>query len=78
MVLKEPANPQTRCSSTLGATRENEQEALRFAARHNLQPWIEEFPMTEAGLTSAFEALDSGSIRYRAVLSKELGNEFSV
>ncbi|CAK7214655.1 putative secondary metabolism biosynthetic enzyme [Sporothrix bragantina] len=64
--------------SSLGATRENEQEALRFAARHNLQPWTQEFPMTEAGLTSAFAALDDGSIRYRAVLSKELGNEFSV
>ncbi|CAK7203202.1 hypothetical protein SEUCBS139899_005933 [Sporothrix eucalyptigena] len=70
--------PGHRLIPSLGATRENEQEALRFAARHKLNPWIDEFPMTEAGLTDAFKALDSGSIRYRAVLSKELGNDFSV
>ncbi|CAK7226015.1 putative secondary metabolism biosynthetic enzyme [Sporothrix curviconia] len=70
--------PGHRLISSLGATRENEQEALRFAARHSLQPWIQEYPFTEAGLTSAFAALDDGAIRYRAVLSKELGNAFSV
>lgn len=69
-------NPQN--SFSLGATRENEQEALRFAARHNIQPWVQEFPMTAAGLTDAFAGLDDGTMRYRAVLSKELGNEFSV
>ena len=65
-------------SFSLGATRENEQDALRFAARHNIRPWIQEYPMTVAGLNDAFAGLDDGSMRYRAVLSKELGNEFSV
>lgn len=32
--------------------------------------------MTVDGLNSAFAGLDEGSMRYRAVLSKELGNEF--
>ncbi|KAL1893340.1 putative secondary metabolism biosynthetic enzyme [Sporothrix stenoceras] len=63
---------------SLGATRENEQNALKFADRHKIRPWIQEYPMTVDGLNSAFAGLDDGSMRYRAVLSKELGNEFSV
>ncbi|ERS97524.1 hypothetical protein HMPREF1624_05693 [Sporothrix schenckii ATCC 58251] len=62
---------------SLGATRQNEQDALKFAARHNIRPWIQEYPMSEEGLTEAFVRLADGTMRYRAVLSKELGNAFS-
>lgn len=59
-------------SSSMEGTRENHINALKFAARHNIKPWIQEFPMTLDGLNQAFVALDSGKIRYRAVLSTEL------
>lgn len=34
--------------------------------------------MTKHGLEAALATLDNGSVRYRAVLSKALGNEFTV
>jgi alcohol dehydrogenase (NADP+) len=45
---------------------------LEFAAKNNIKPWVEEFPMSVEGLKQALEALDSGRIRYRAVLSTEV------
>jgi D-arabinose 1-dehydrogenase-like Zn-dependent alcohol dehydrogenase len=45
---------------------------LEFAAKHNIKPLVEEFPMSAEGLKQAFAALDSGKIRYRAVLSTEV------
>ncbi|KAI5857833.1 putative NADP-dependent alcohol dehydrogenase C 2 [Tricharina praecox] len=45
---------------------------LEFAARHNIQAQIEEFPMTEEGITEAFDKLDAGKLRYRAVLKNEM------
>jgi alcohol dehydrogenase (NADP+) len=47
-------------------------DALNFAARHGIKPWIEEFPMSADGLTRALTALGSGKMRYRAVLSAEV------
>ncbi|ORX72738.1 NAD(P)-binding protein [Linderina pennispora] len=41
-------------------------ETLEFAARHNIRPVIERFPMSE--INQALERVDSGRIRYRAVL----------
>lgn len=52
------------CASTL--TQLN--KMLDFAARHKIRPVIEEFPMTKEGITEAFEKLDKGKVRYRAVL----------
>ncbi|EFW99811.1 NADP-dependent alcohol dehydrogenase [Grosmannia clavigera kw1407] len=54
---------------------ENYAAALNLAARHRIQPWVEEFPMTVEGLTTAMDKLQEGVVLYRAVLSKELGNE---
>lgn len=65
-----------RSGSTL-AKRENFGAALALAARHRIQPWVEEFPMTVEGLTTAFERLGAGTVLYRAVLSKELGDELA-
>jgi D-arabinose 1-dehydrogenase-like Zn-dependent alcohol dehydrogenase len=41
---------------------------LEFAARHKIQAVIEEFPMNEAGIEKAFDKLENGGLRYRAVL----------
>lgn len=41
---------------------------LDFAARHQIRPMIEEYPMTEKGIKEAMEKLDAGNVRYRAVL----------
>ncbi|KAF5391204.1 hypothetical protein D9757_003167 [Collybiopsis confluens] len=44
-------------------------QTLEFAERNNIRPTIEEFPMTEAGMTEAIRKLKNGEIRYRAILS---------
>ncbi|KAJ1953523.1 hypothetical protein EC988_002944 [Linderina pennispora] len=41
-------------------------ETLEFAARHSIRPVIERFPMSE--INQALERVNSGRIRYRAVL----------
>lgn len=63
----------TRASTE--ASRENHIKALAFAARHGIRPWIQEFPMTIDGLAEALTQLEEGKIRYRAVLSRELGTD---
>jgi alcohol dehydrogenase (NADP+) len=60
------------CSASTEASRENHLNALTFATRHSIRPWIEEFPMNSEGLTRALDSLKRGEIRYRAVLSTEL------
>ena len=42
---------------------------LDFSARTGVRPLVEEFPMTVDGITEAFSKLDSGKLRYRAVLT---------
>ncbi|KUJ20897.1 NADP-dependent alcohol dehydrogenase [Mollisia scopiformis] len=61
--------PGHRIIASTEASRSNHIAALTFAARHGIRPWIEEFPMSAAGLTKALDALKGGKIRYRAVLS---------
>ncbi|KAH6681749.1 NADP-dependent alcohol dehydrogenase [Halenospora varia] len=63
--------PGHRIIGSTEASRRNHIDALTFAVRHNIRPWIKEFPMTLAGLTSALNSLESGEIQYRAVLSRE-------
>lgn len=41
---------------------------LNFAARHKVYPVIEEFPMTVEGIEEGFQKLQSGKVRYRAVM----------
>jgi uncharacterized zinc-type alcohol dehydrogenase-like protein len=43
---------------------------LDFAARHNIAPITEEFPMSKAN--EAFEHLEAGKARYRIVLKNDL------
>jgi D-arabinose 1-dehydrogenase-like Zn-dependent alcohol dehydrogenase len=41
---------------------------LQFIIAHGIKPVVQRFPMSVPGITDAFEKLESGSIRYRAVL----------
>lgn len=69
--------PSHRIIGSTEASRRNHVDALTFAARHNIRPWIEEFPMTEEGLTQALDALEAGKVRYRAVLSYDSGSSLA-
>ncbi|KAK5679473.1 hypothetical protein LTS10_008291 [Elasticomyces elasticus] len=53
------------------ASRENHIKMLDFAGRHQIKPWVEEFPMTTDGITEAFERLETRKMRYRGVLVRE-------
>jgi len=61
----------TTNSASTEASRKNHIDALTFAACHGIRPWIEEFEMSVEGLTKALAALESGKVRYRAVLTRE-------
>lgn len=63
--------PGHRLIASTEASRENHLKMLEFAARHQIKPWTEQFPMTADGLAKAFERLESGQMRYRGVLMRE-------
>ena len=54
--------------TNLVASRSTHAEMLAFAAQHDVKPLIEEFNMDEEGMAAAIAKLQSGKIRYRAVL----------
>lgn len=43
-------------------------QMLDFAARHQIEPIVEEFPMTLEGIEEAMGKLERGEMRYRGVL----------
>lgn len=53
------------------ASYKNHFEMLAFAARHRIEPVVEEFPMTLQGAKAAFEKLEAGKMRYRGVLVRK-------
>lgn len=53
---------------SLVAPRQVHREMLEFAARHNIRPIIEQFPMTLEGINEGMAKLRSGKMRYRGVL----------
>lgn len=54
--------------TNLVASRSTHAEMLDFAAHHDVKPLIEEFKLDEEGVADAVGRLQSGKIRYRAVL----------
>jgi D-arabinose 1-dehydrogenase-like Zn-dependent alcohol dehydrogenase len=50
------------------STPEEIDAVLDFAAKNDVRPVVEEFPMTEEGAAQAIEKLVTGKIRYRGVL----------
>jgi D-arabinose 1-dehydrogenase-like Zn-dependent alcohol dehydrogenase len=57
--------------SSLVASRRAHDDMLRFAALHAIKPAVELFPLDEHGWESALDRLESGAVRYRAVLTSE-------
>lgn len=51
-----------------GAHPQSIKEMLRFAARHEIKPTIEKYPMTKQGVEEALSKLREGRVRYRGVL----------
>lgn len=60
--------PGHRIIASTEASRKTCIEMLRFVGRHKITPWVQKFPMTEAGLKDAFATLEEGKMRYRGVL----------
>ncbi|KAG7085528.1 hypothetical protein E1B28_003087 [Marasmius oreades] len=54
---------------TLVASRYMETKMLEFAARHDIRPIVEKFPMSLEGIEEAVAKLQAGKIRYRAVFA---------
>jgi D-arabinose 1-dehydrogenase-like Zn-dependent alcohol dehydrogenase len=70
--LKIPYMPiiagELKIQGSLVAARQVHREMLVFAAHHQIKPIIEQFPMTQEGITECMEKLESGSMRYRGVV----------
>ncbi len=56
---------------SLVAPRYLHRKMLEFAARNQIKPLVETFPMTEEGIEQAMHRLERGDITYRAVLVPE-------
>lgn len=56
---------------TVLAGRVMHNDMLAFAAHNKINPMIEKYPMTTKGITEAIDRLNSGSLRYRGVLTNE-------
>ncbi|KAF7315781.1 NAD(P)-dependent alcohol dehydrogenase protein [Mycena indigotica] len=50
------------------ANRSIQHRMLEFAARHEIKPLIERFPLTKNGVEDGMQKLREGKVRYRAVL----------
>ncbi|KAJ7354347.1 putative NADP-dependent alcohol dehydrogenase C 2 [Mycena albidolilacea] len=57
--------------ASLVAARSVQRNMLDFAARHEIKPIIERFPLTKAGVEEGMEKLRAGKMRYRGVLVME-------
>ncbi len=42
---------------------------LNFTAMHDIRPVVMEWPMNEKGIEEAIQSLQTGKVRYRAVLT---------
>ena len=58
-----------KIQGSLVAARQVQRDMLAFAAHHQIKPVIEQFPMTQQGITDCMERLESGKMRYRGVLA---------
>ncbi|KAJ2962010.1 hypothetical protein NQZ79_g2737 [Umbelopsis isabellina] len=59
---------QLKFAGSLVASRHVSNKMLQFAARHNIKPQIEEYPMTAEGTAQAVQRVHDNKARYRAVL----------
>lgn len=57
-----------RVQGTMVASRFETNKMLEFAARREVKPVIEQFPLNKKGIEEAMKKLEEGSMRYRGVL----------
>jgi D-arabinose 1-dehydrogenase-like Zn-dependent alcohol dehydrogenase len=57
-----------KIQGSLVAARQVHKEMLEFAARHEIKPIIEQFPMTVEGIEESMKRLSDGKMRYRGVV----------
>ena len=57
-----------RIQGSVVAPRNIHNRMLQFAARNDVKPIINKFPMTVEGITEAMDTLNNGQMRYRGVL----------
>ena len=60
-----------RIEGSLVAPRHCVMEMLEYAARNNIRPAVQKFPLDTEGIQEALTLLKKGSVRYRAVLVPE-------
>lgn len=51
-----------------GAHPQSIKAMLAFAAKHDIKPVVEKFPLTQQGITEAMRKLEEGKMRYRGVV----------
>ena len=50
---------------------------LNFAVEHNIRPWVEEIPISEANVSKSWQRMKTGDVKFRLVLTdydKEFNN----
>jgi D-arabinose 1-dehydrogenase-like Zn-dependent alcohol dehydrogenase len=57
-----------KIQGSLVAVRQVHREMLAFAAKHQIRPIIEQFPMTVEGIEESMKKLEEGKMRYRGVV----------
>ena len=57
-----------RIQGSMVSARLIHRQMLEFAAKHDIRPIIQKFPMSEEGIEEAFKTLGDGKMRYRGVL----------
>jgi D-arabinose 1-dehydrogenase-like Zn-dependent alcohol dehydrogenase len=57
-----------RIQGSVVAPRNIHRQMIDFAARNNVKPMINKYPMTVDGITEAMQILNDGKMRYRGVL----------
>jgi D-arabinose 1-dehydrogenase-like Zn-dependent alcohol dehydrogenase len=57
-----------KIQGSMVAARQIHREMLEFSALHGIKPIKEMFPLSEEGIEEAFQKLEAGKMRYRAVL----------
>lgn len=57
-----------RIQGSIVANRATHNRMLEFAARHQIKPLVNKYPMSVRGLEDAMKALNEGKMRYRGVL----------
>lgn len=56
-------------SSSIVGSHENIRKMLQLIADKKIKPWIEKIPMSEKGVSEAFQRIENNQVKYRSVLT---------